>query len=293
MSVLKEKINPERLSDFFNQTYWFHTLELGEGKVTKGVYDVRPIFDMHGFKASLTGKSVLDVGASDGFYSFEFEKLGAASVLALDNNPYDGTVMTDVSPAMLQKYKKKYSREKKEFEQFQDIYSSLGLNGANKLVAVADYLDSIVQFKNHSIYELDKLGEKFDLVFCGGLVGHLKNPLEALEQLRIVTGEQCIITLNGALPHSESLSVKVRKKIGRIFLRSLRIYPHFSDNENDLVLKYIGNIAGGSFFHIHPVTFQEMLLASGFKKAEFFGEYRVVDHRIAIPQRGAVFHCFV
>jgi hypothetical protein len=73
----------------------------------------------------------------------------------------------------------------------------------------------------------------------------------------------------------------------------MKVYDHFSDNEHDLILKYIGNQAGGSFFEIHPVTFQEMLLASGFKRVEIVGDYQVVDGRLDEAQRGAVFHCYV
>ena len=77
-------MNEERLLEFFEQAYWFHTIELDNGKVTDGVYDVRPILDTHKFATSLSGKSVLDVGASDGFYSFDFEKRGAESACPLN-----------------------------------------------------------------------------------------------------------------------------------------------------------------------------------------------------------------
>lgn len=293
MSILKEKISKERLAEFFEQAYWFHTIELGNGKATKGVYDVRPIVDMHKFDDSLAGKSVLDVGTSDGFYAFEFAKRDAASVLAVDTNIYDGSIPTDVSPSKREKYEKKYSREKEEFERFQDIFSALGLQGSNKLVVLADYLDSIVEFQQFSVYELEKMDSTFDFVFCGGLFGHLKHPLLAMEQLRAVTSDKCIITLNGALPISKGTCSKVRKKIARGCLKVLGVADYFSDNENDLILKYIGNQAGGSFFHIHPITFREMLLASGFKSVEIAGDYKVVDGRLDSRQRGAVFHCLV
>jgi 2-polyprenyl-3-methyl-5-hydroxy-6-metoxy-1,4-benzoquinol methylase len=293
MSILKEKISAERLTEFFEQAYWFHTIDLGDGRATKGVYDVRPIVEMHKFDESLAGKSVLDVGTSDGFYAFELARRNADSVLAVDTNIYDGSVPTDVSPAKMDNYVSKYSREKEEYDKFHDIFSALGLKGSNKLIVLADYLDSIVKFQNNSIYELENLGKKFDLVFCGGLFGHLKHPLLGMEQLRSVTGEKCIITLNGALPMSTGLCAKVRKKIARIFMKALCVYDHFSENEHDLILKYIGNQAGGSFFEIHPTTFREMLLASGFKRVEIVGDYQVVDGRLDAAQRGAVFHCYV
>jgi SAM-dependent methyltransferase len=248
---------------------------------------------MHKFDDSLAGKSVLDVGTSDGFYAFEFAKRNADSVLAVDTNCYDGSVPTDVSPAKMKNYVAKYSREKEEYEKFKDIFSALGLNGSNKLIVLADYLDSIVTFQNNSIYELENLGRTFDLVFCGGLFGHLKHPLLGMEQLRAVTGEKCIITLNGALPKSGGTCAKVRKKIARMFMKMIGVSGYFSDNENDLILKYIGNQAGGSFFEIHPTTFREMLLASGFRTVEIVGDYQLVDGRLDAAQRGAIFHCYV
>ena len=292
MSIIKNSITRERLDEFFKEAYWFHTIELGDGRATDGVYDIRSIVDMHAFDTSLAGKSVLDVGCSDGFYAFEFEKRGAKSVLAIDNNPYDGTVKTDVSPAKLQAYEKKYSREKEEFQRFEDIYTTLGLEGANKLVVLADYLDSIVQFQQHSVYELEKLGSTFDLVFCGGLIGHLKDPLCALEQLRAVTAERCIITLNGALPLKEGVFSQARVLAAKASLRLLGVSKYFSENEHHLTLQYIGNQAGGTFFEIHPATLREMLLASGFTRVDIIGDYETVDRRIDQPQRGCVFHCF-
>lgn len=292
MSIIREKISEERLQEFFDKAYWFHTIDLGNGQATKGVYDIRSIVEMHKFEDSLEGQTVLDVGSSDGFYSFEFAKRGAKSVLALDTNAYDGKIPTDVSPAKRDLYAKKYSREKEEYERFQDIFTTLGLEGSNKLIVLADYLDSIVKFKQHSIYDLSTLDQKFDLVFCGGLFGHLKNPLQGIEQLHSVTGKKCIITVNGALPQSQQ-STKLRIRIGRILLKAMGIAKHFSENEQDFILKYIGNQAGGSFFHIHPATFREMLYASDFKTVDIVGDYEVVDGRLNTGQRGCVFHCTV
>lgn len=293
MSKIKAQISEERLSEFFKETYWFHTIELGDGRATNGVYDVRSIVEMHKFDASLKGKSVLDVGCSDGFYSFEFARRGAESVTAVDTNIYDGSVPTDVSPAKIEQYEKKYSRERDEFEKFRDIFEAIGLKGSNKLVVLADYLDSIVKFEQQSVYDLERMGRTFDLVFCGGLFGHLKHPLLGMEQLRAVTSEKCIITLNGALPTTSGYCGRIRKILARLCHKALFVSDYFSDNEQDLILKYIGNQAGGSFFHIHPVTFREMLLASGFKRVEIVGEYKVVDGRLGVPWPGSVFHCFV
>src|SRR2546423_14048035 len=62
---------------------WYHTLELGGGVVTKGMFDHRPVLDRYPIPEDLTGKRCLDVATMDGFWAFEMERRGAASVTAL------------------------------------------------------------------------------------------------------------------------------------------------------------------------------------------------------------------
>ena len=66
---------------------WFHIMDLGQGVVTPGIVD--PIGAEHGPRfcvpARLDGKSVLDIGAWDGAWSFEAKRRGAARVLATDS----------------------------------------------------------------------------------------------------------------------------------------------------------------------------------------------------------------
>lgn len=67
------------------QSYqWYHTIELGHGLVTPGPYDHRPLLHHHGLPGDLTGKTVLDIGPAQGFFAFEFEKRGAARVVAVE-----------------------------------------------------------------------------------------------------------------------------------------------------------------------------------------------------------------
>jgi tRNA (mo5U34)-methyltransferase len=63
---------------------WFHTIDLGGGVVTPGVDKSPDKLPALGIPSDLTGKSVIDIGAWDGFFSFECERRGAARVLATD-----------------------------------------------------------------------------------------------------------------------------------------------------------------------------------------------------------------
>ena len=69
---------------------WYHTLELGNGVVTKGMFDHRPVLSRYPIPADLTGKRCLDVATMDGYWAFEMERRGAASVTALDLEDPDG-----------------------------------------------------------------------------------------------------------------------------------------------------------------------------------------------------------
>src|SRR5579864_629924 len=66
---------------------WYHSIELAPGVITPGRVSSEVLADR--WRAlrlpDLRGKSVLDVGAYDGFYSFSAEAAGAARVVALDH----------------------------------------------------------------------------------------------------------------------------------------------------------------------------------------------------------------
>ena len=59
---------------------WFHSVDLGDGVVTPGAKSpelLRAEFDSLGLPSDMTGLRVLDIGAWDGFFSFEAESRGA------------------------------------------------------------------------------------------------------------------------------------------------------------------------------------------------------------------------
>lgn len=139
---------------------WYHTIELEPGLVTEGMFDLRPYVDRYGLPAELSGKRVLDVGAFEGFWSFELERRGA-EVIALD---VDRIEDLDWPPRLR-------PREG-------------GRRGEGFAIARAAR-GSSVERRALSIYEArpEDLGGTFDLVFCGSVLIHLRDPMLALERM--------------------------------------------------------------------------------------------------------------
>jgi len=94
---LPEEVDPELLRRLALGRTWFHRIELGHGLVTPGVDDTPSKLQFVQLPASLAGKTVLDVGAFDGFFSFEAERRGASRVVAADEFCWSrpGDEMTD------------------------------------------------------------------------------------------------------------------------------------------------------------------------------------------------------
>jgi tRNA (mo5U34)-methyltransferase len=67
------------------QLTWYHSIDLGNGIITPRRGNDKKRAEWLKLPASFEGKTVLDVGAFDGFFSFEAEKRGAKRVLATDS----------------------------------------------------------------------------------------------------------------------------------------------------------------------------------------------------------------
>ena len=140
---------------------WFHSIELAPGLVTPGRADTRQqVPRLH--LPDLTGKSVLDVGAWDGFFSFEAERRGAARVVALDTFSWqargEGTGKAG----------------------FELARRALGSSVEDVEVEVMDISPETV-------------GGTFDVVLFLGVLYHLRHPFAAIERLRSVTNELLIL----------------------------------------------------------------------------------------------------
>jgi tRNA (mo5U34)-methyltransferase len=161
------------LQDEVERYPWYHTLELGNGVVTKGMFDHRPVLDRYPIPADLTGKRCLDVATMDGFWAFEMERRGAASVTAIDLEDPD---QLDWPTALRADHDK--SMDETKAERFAIAKRALGSNVERVLM---------------SAYDLGPHLGVFDFVFCGDLLLHLKDPITPVENIRSVCTESAVI----------------------------------------------------------------------------------------------------
>lgn len=139
---------------------WYHTIDLGGGVVTRGVDDSPLRLARVQLPESLHGKTVLDVGAWDGFFSFECERRGAARVVAADHFSWHGT----------------------------------GWGTKAGFTLARDALGSRVEDIDIDVMDLgpERVGT-FDVVLFLGVLYHLRHPFLALERVASVTRDYLIL----------------------------------------------------------------------------------------------------
>lgn len=149
---------------------WYHTMDLPDGLVTPGWFDLRPVIDKLPWP-DVAGKRCLDVGPYDGFISFELERRGASEVIAADISDYSGWDF----PWRLREIGPRFLTEAAGPD------PGAGFKVAKRLLA------SKVERLEISVYDLDpeRIGT-FDVVTCGSLLLHLRDPIRALEAIRSV-----------------------------------------------------------------------------------------------------------
>lgn len=157
---------------------WYHSIEVGGGVVTPGWFDLRPIVDAMPWP-DVRGKRCLDVATSDGFLAFELERRGAGEVVAVDvgdHRQWDWELhIGSLGPEYLRHV--------------------TGPTPGAGFRAARELRGSKVRLEQMTVYELDPgaLGS-FDVVVCGSLLLHLRDPLRALAAIRSVCTGQFLCT---------------------------------------------------------------------------------------------------
>jgi len=78
---------PEIIQEANAKKISYHKLIFPDGTILNGIWDMSKYLNYYKIPQDLSGKTVLDVGAKTGYFSFEFAKRGARKVIALDNYP--------------------------------------------------------------------------------------------------------------------------------------------------------------------------------------------------------------
>lgn len=144
---------------------WHQRWELVPGFDTPGIHDLPYLFYAAGLPTDLNGRSVLDIGTSNGGAAFLLERAGAGPVVAMDVYPED----------------------------------RFGFG------ATRDFLGSDVEYIQGTVYALSQLVARrtFDLVIFWGVLYHLRHPLLALDEIRAVLAPRGDLSLETAVGNDE------------------------------------------------------------------------------------------
>lgn len=186
-------------ADLLANYYWYHTVDLGNGLVTPGDYDFRPIIQDFPFPEDMTGMHVLDVGSATGFFAFEFERRGA-DVVSVELPSLESWDMVAAERRAVLDALLAYHRAA-TVEEATRCHLHGPFDFCHRL------LNSKVRRCYSTVYDLTpaKLGrDQFDLIYLGDVMPHLFSPLKALDVLASVCGRSMVLTME-AVP-SEKMS---------------------------------------------------------------------------------------
>jgi tRNA (mo5U34)-methyltransferase len=154
----------ERIRGF----HWAHPVDLGHGVITRPQWYIQRRYNRRKrliqIPEDLRGWSVLDIGAWDGYFSWECEKRGADRILAIDTYAWDHYSM-------------------------------------DSFLAAREILNSKVEYRRMDVHDMtpENTG-RFDLVMMFGVFYHLRNPLQGLERIAAVTKKLLICETHVLIP---------------------------------------------------------------------------------------------
>jgi tRNA (mo5U34)-methyltransferase len=211
--------------------FWFHTFALNRAA---GIYTPGAARD-HRYRVSslpsdFGGMSVLDVGTFDGFYAFLAEHRGADTVVAIDNEQYRRWVASRWDVALV---------------------------GGDGFRAIHRLLGSAVEYRRMDAFELDRTDERFDLVYCFGILHRVENPLGLLRVLRgrTASGGTVLVETYGVRTEDRDETAIRGSNPGEVYARDEFVYWGFAN-----------------------IGLQRLARIAGFSRAEPFVEVEVDDH---------------
>ena len=163
--------------------FWWHSIDLGDGLVTDGHQSAEHLAaEWESLELpDLRGKSVIDVGAWDGYFSFRAEEEGAGRVVALDHYAWSvdhGAQQDYVEACRAAGTMPVAAHTHPDLWRPDELPGKAGFDTAHR--ARDSRVESVVG--DFMRMDLDRLGT-FDVVLFLGVLNHLRHPLLALERV--------------------------------------------------------------------------------------------------------------
>lgn len=239
--------------------FWWHSIPLGHGVVTKGVKcngDMTP--ELRALRLpDMRGKTVLDIGPMDGYYSFEAERQGASKIVAVDYYSWSLDLLGHF--AYMKECKERGLPQKPDQET--PNWRPHELPGKRGFDTVRTLLGSKVEGLVADYLTLDpKTMGTFDVVLYMGVLYHMPDPFAAMKQVAALTGNVAII-------ESEAL-----------------IIPGFEDGLCEFFPTNELNQDMSNWWSPNQKALLDLCRAAGFSRVEVVGPVPVVP-----PSKGSFF----
>jgi SAM-dependent methyltransferase len=241
--------------------YWYHTIDLGDGIITPGMFDYRKDVVHFRFPEDMTGMNVLDVGSATGFFAFEFEKRGASvtSVELASIADWDTPSEEDRELTLRELMREHEAKDAEEL-------TYLHLHGPFRFCQ--ERKQSKVSRCYSRIYDLrsERLpNAQYDVVFLGDILCHLFSPLKALSVIAPLCRSKLIVAQG---------FTEIRED------RPLMLYLGGDSRHGD----------NRTWWDFNRTCLSQMLKRLGFRSLETVGEFSTVYRRAGWISSRKVIH---
>jgi SAM-dependent methyltransferase len=159
---------------------WYHAVELPDGTVLPGAWDLRGHEPAYLGRVNVAGKRVLELGPATGYLTFYLERMGAEVVafeagfdVSIDLLPFRGREDPEERRRVMQ------DTIDRNHDAWWYLHRTLG---------------SSARFVQGNIYDMPADLGTFDITFFGAILLHLREPWGALSQAARRTTETMIVT---------------------------------------------------------------------------------------------------
>ncbi|HEY5172740.1 MAG TPA: methyltransferase domain-containing protein [Acidimicrobiia bacterium] len=185
--------------------WWYHSYYFDNGIEVRGDYDIGADIHDYGFPLDLTGATVLDLGTGGGWFAHYFEQRGA-TVTTYDARGYcdfdvygrwnypsvESDQVPDLPTGVYNRDPARSSPRKPDRidEHGRPVYFS---PVSEAFWTMHDLLGSRIESRSGRIYDVSPdtfEGRRFDLVFIGAVLCHLRDPIGALMAARSVCADR-------------------------------------------------------------------------------------------------------